>query len=598
MKKLAYIFAIILLITSRALSATYYIDYEAGDDSNAGTTTGAPFQHLPYDARFTGSCTPAAGDNFYFNRGTTYSATSALTTYMFESITSGSAGSPITFGAYGTGTDPIIEGGFAIDESQFALYSGVAGTNAVYRATNSSLGTTGITVISAYEFDSFDTTETNISHAYVSQGSTSGLTAVCTLYQSGTAAGDYVYIRTSDNNTPVGMDIHLFWVQYGFHSTGHTFVFENLRMFGFYKYIIYMSGSGSYNGYNIDVQNCDFGYTEQAIESSYGAVYSANNRFHYCWMDKEISSDSYDEAGGAANVGASDDTDSLFEDTEIIGYENGLTLVEILSSFTMRRCFVMDAVTTETAADSSLREAEHFIRLSGTAVMGDPVYVYRTIFYNASHDLLYDNHCNGLEGDCNADFRLFNCTIYEDRGGNWPERGVLSWGFTTDWPAYCKNNIFVNRIPWQNYNYTPVTIGWTVVDADYNYYVTDNTGDYSAGPIDDGVDRLDYTLSEWQSALSTNSALSSEANSSWEDYSSGVVAALFQSTTYGDTDFLKPKVGGNLINAGVEITTGENETDYDGNAVVGAYDIGAIEDQTPTVLPRFKIGNVFKWVFE
>jgi hypothetical protein len=109
MRRYRFLFASIVffalaLLCASALSATvYYVDTNAaaGGDGTTQELTGA---HCAWDTiADVNGATFAAGDSVLFKRGCTWR----------EQLTvpsSGSAGLPITFGAYGTGADPIISG--------------------------------------------------------------------------------------------------------------------------------------------------------------------------------------------------------------------------------------------------------------------------------------------------------------------------------------------------------------------------------------------------------------------------------------------------------------------------------------------------------
>lgn len=94
------------LIGFPAGSATYYVDYAAGSNSNAGTSEGAPWKHAPGDPRRSGSVPTSlsAGDRVLFKRGVDY----VLTNSHVVIVSSGTAGSPIVYSAYGTGDRPRI----------------------------------------------------------------------------------------------------------------------------------------------------------------------------------------------------------------------------------------------------------------------------------------------------------------------------------------------------------------------------------------------------------------------------------------------------------------------------------------------------------
>ena len=61
----------------------------------------------------------------------------------------------ITFNSYGAGKALII-GGKKLDYSRFSHYSGTPGTNAVYRATISSLGLTGANISGLFEAGNYN----------------------------------------------------------------------------------------------------------------------------------------------------------------------------------------------------------------------------------------------------------------------------------------------------------------------------------------------------------------------------------------------------------------------------------------------------------
>jgi len=68
------VFLLILLITPPCWATTYYIDYDAGSDANAGTATGTAWQKAPGMASFAGDYAHSAGDVFVFKGGETWPA--------------------------------------------------------------------------------------------------------------------------------------------------------------------------------------------------------------------------------------------------------------------------------------------------------------------------------------------------------------------------------------------------------------------------------------------------------------------------------------------------------------------------------------------
>lgn len=111
----------LLSLSSQAFSASYYVDFATGADTNAGTSTGVPFKHCPGDTNATNTAaatTLAAGDTVYFKGGVQYNGTVTLNW-------SGTSGSRLVYdgntsGAWGTGR-AIIDGQ---DTRYYGFYTG------------------------------------------------------------------------------------------------------------------------------------------------------------------------------------------------------------------------------------------------------------------------------------------------------------------------------------------------------------------------------------------------------------------------------------------------------------------------------------------
>jgi hypothetical protein len=92
---------VILLAFSFTSNATTYYFSASGNDANNGTSTSTPWKTLSKFNSVFASKSP--GDNFLFNRGDVFYGNMIISR-------SGSSGSPITIGAYGTGAMPVISG--------------------------------------------------------------------------------------------------------------------------------------------------------------------------------------------------------------------------------------------------------------------------------------------------------------------------------------------------------------------------------------------------------------------------------------------------------------------------------------------------------
>ncbi len=101
-KALVLLFLVILLtINSITYATDYYISSSGNDLTNSGTSSATPWKTISkVNSAFS---TLKAGDRILFNRGDTFYGTLNITK-------SGSAGNPITIGAFGTGSNPIITG--------------------------------------------------------------------------------------------------------------------------------------------------------------------------------------------------------------------------------------------------------------------------------------------------------------------------------------------------------------------------------------------------------------------------------------------------------------------------------------------------------
>ncbi len=101
-KKFLIIFLIIffgvLFFAKISQAATYYVS-TSGNDSNSGTSESSPWKTISK----VNSSTFQPGDNILFKRGETWREALAVPS-------NGSAGNPITFGAYGSREKPIING--------------------------------------------------------------------------------------------------------------------------------------------------------------------------------------------------------------------------------------------------------------------------------------------------------------------------------------------------------------------------------------------------------------------------------------------------------------------------------------------------------
>ncbi|HJX18594.1 MAG TPA: right-handed parallel beta-helix repeat-containing protein [Acidiferrobacterales bacterium] len=104
-----------VLLVPGAEAATYYVDYETGDDGSSGLDRSFPWKHSPGMGGATGTAaatTLQSGDTVYFKKGVVWPA-SALPLYLRYG---GSSGSPITYATTDWGT-----GNYATFDAQNAV---------------------------------------------------------------------------------------------------------------------------------------------------------------------------------------------------------------------------------------------------------------------------------------------------------------------------------------------------------------------------------------------------------------------------------------------------------------------------------------------
>ncbi|MGD9930776.1 MAG: cadherin domain-containing protein [Mangrovibacterium sp.] len=116
MRKLLFVVTLLLPMAMMA-QTTYYVSSSGGDDSKLGTSESQAWKTLTK----VNNLTPKAGDKILFKRGDAWEGT-------LTPKASGTSGSPVTYGAYGTGDKPKIYGSTEI--TGWTLHSGN-----IYKAT-------------------------------------------------------------------------------------------------------------------------------------------------------------------------------------------------------------------------------------------------------------------------------------------------------------------------------------------------------------------------------------------------------------------------------------------------------------------------------
>jgi uncharacterized repeat protein (TIGR02543 family) len=118
--KLSVAAAIVCLLLLEAVSfgTDYYVDPVSGNNSYSGTSTGNAWRTI---AKVNSSYF-APGDRVLFKRGGVWRES-------LMPVSSGVAGAPVTFGAYGTGAHPVIAGSDNLTSGAYAWQRSARGTN-------------------------------------------------------------------------------------------------------------------------------------------------------------------------------------------------------------------------------------------------------------------------------------------------------------------------------------------------------------------------------------------------------------------------------------------------------------------------------------
>jgi len=104
---------LLLILCANASATTYYVSSSAGNDSNNGTSTSTAWQTIGH----VNGLAFQPGDSILFKRGDVWNESLAP-------ASSGSAGNPIMFDAYGVGAAPNFTGYYAVPSTAWVLVTG------------------------------------------------------------------------------------------------------------------------------------------------------------------------------------------------------------------------------------------------------------------------------------------------------------------------------------------------------------------------------------------------------------------------------------------------------------------------------------------
>jgi len=266
MRKL-FLTLIFILWAVNGFTATYYVDYVGGADTNNGTATATPFQHSPDDANATDTAnttTIAAGDTIIFKGGVIYEGS-------IDIAVSGTAGNIITYdgnsaGTFGTGK-AIIQG---------TGYDGAKGTDEEYgfkAAASRSYITIQNFEIRGFGGGSDATTcanqvSINGYGIYFVAGGTFVTIKDCKIWD----IGDWEHTLISDRVHMIGRGIY-------FTGTSSNITIDNIEIQKVALHGIYIATYGSESSVSdIEIKNCYFhSFTTWGIGIGHGTNSAAIN---------------------------------------------------------------------------------------------------------------------------------------------------------------------------------------------------------------------------------------------------------------------------------------------------------------------------------
>ncbi len=308
------VMAFAMVLSADAVAVTYYVS-PTGNDANAGTSSTAPWRTIDRVNQLGAGLN--AGDQVLFQRGGLYRGKLTISD-------SGTSGSPMQVGAYGTGADPIISGSVAVtgwtaysgniwqatvsQDVKYVYYDGSMQTLARYpntgwlRTDNASSGSTvdaalthgsgyftGATMVLRTTNWSYDTarvtahTGTTLTHTstgnsmgaqqwgYFLRNKLSLLDAAGEWYYD--KATDKLYIWCPSNANPNSHLVEAAVLDNGIYMgwQRHDWKIQNLQFRHQTDASLRMSGT-----YNVEVSNCSFSDTYQTIRST-----GSEQNFHH-----------------------------------------------------------------------------------------------------------------------------------------------------------------------------------------------------------------------------------------------------------------------------------------------------------------------------
>jgi len=566
MNKFACFIFILLIVATQLFATTYYIDATNGSDSNTGTSPTAAWKTI---AKVNNSSFNP-GDFILFKRGQVWRE-------MLIVSSSGSLGNPITFGAYGSGNNPLILGSDDYDDpekwlsfgsNKWATAIGSFPNDPIHVLYNTNdtpiraIKKSRVANLSANWNWWYDSTNDRVV-IYHDGGNpadqTNGL-EIPSIKDSITVAKNYITIDGIDIKYPYRHGVK--WSgacsdgtakNMNISYTGNTGIYFDRTEGTINCDNIVTTHTGAHGIAYIEIsggtiQNCNLGYHGEISTGHALDIYKSsnltiqNNKLHHALAN-----------GSSSGIGGDRFHDCIIQNNEI--YNNKTAGID-LSGFEDGKCY-NNIVRYNLIHDNDATNGNGGILINGNYGETDAVYnneIYYNIIYNERKGI-------NIVGD------VYNNVVYNNVIYNSSEYGIIIYDRGSSYTPYqniIKNNIIYKSSSQLIYSSANLFNANYKNISDYNcFYDSDFTGKFFYG-------RNYNDLSGWQTATGQ------DANSYDQD-------PLFMNPSAHNfhLQYLSP-----CIDTGINVDISQ---DYEGNPVPqgGGVDIGAFEYQGETGFQLF-----------
>jgi hypothetical protein len=470
--------ALLILLAAPAWAATYYVK-NGGSDAASGLSDELAWETI---TKVNGSSF-AAGDSILFKRGCTWAT-------QLVPPTSGTAGNMITFGAYGTGVDPIFSGAsvaawqpvvgisgkeyITIDHLKFVdLTSNVFNNILVTGSTNITIQNCAFAKISAGHVVQITGNSTDV---WI-RNNTFATTVYCGVRINGSGVLRRIYV---DDNTFADVNTSK--------SDGHAAVqiggetAQNIQ----YVYIRrnYIDGSGTVG----------IGLDPNPSATAFQYLYVQDNTITNCGLDAgvgeaiTIGGSHIEVSGNTITAGTGTAASGILIYLNHEGQVDQKIFKNEISGFTGSRTGIW-AQATGSGTYEGQEISFNNIHDNGSGIWFNPSAACTFTASSVHNNLIYGNTAVGIFGNANAGIKVYNNTLYNNA------YGIKLDGASTGWTL--KNNIISTSSTYLVY--VAVAAQGSFL-ADFNCYY----GTHPKWKWEPNAD--DTTMTNWRTACSGEAA--------------------------------------------------------------------------------------------